>query len=248
MNDEIIAGHYKVIKHIGMGSYGHSYLVFDLLTSQKKVLKALRLHKRITPAGRKGFALEKKLLSSIDHPGFPKYFEDGIYKNIPFFTMEFIDGKTFEQLIFSEGRKISEIEAFKIMDDLLQYIEYLHSQNIIHRDIRIPNVLLEGSKIRLIDLGLAVHLRGEKNVRAANDWDIRREGSQRADFYGLGHFLLFLLYSNYSFDKYEEEKSWSEELNISSESKQIIKRLLQIEPAYEHCTQIRADIKKIYKV
>ncbi|MEH7545337.1 MULTISPECIES: serine/threonine protein kinase [Bacillaceae] len=245
-SDETIAGKFRIIKHLGMGSYGHSYLVMDLLTQQNKVLKALRIHKRITKSGRKGFELEKELLKSIHHPGFPRYFEEGTYNKIPFYTMEYIDGKNFEQLIFSEGLTISEQGAFKIADELLTLIEYLHGRDIIHRDIRIPNVIFDGSKVRLIDLGLGRYLRQEKEgITRTKGLDLRKGINFQADFYGLGHFLLFLLYSNFSFEWHEKEKSWEEELEISSWAKHIIRRLLQIEPAYDDCSQLRVDIEKL---
>ncbi|MBO0958312.1 protein kinase [Neobacillus sp. MM2021_6] len=243
---EIVSNRYKVVGHLGAGSYGHSYLVIDLFNQQKKVLKALRLHKRLTRSGRSGFEQEKELLLSIDHPGFPKYFEDGIYKNIPFYTMEFIDGKNFEQLIFSEGMKVSETEACRIADDLLQSIEYLHAHNIIHRDIRIPNVLHDGKRIRLIDLGLGKHLEQKQSGTAVSGFDLRKEINFQADFYGLGHFLLFLLYSNFSIKENQQEMSWEEELDISNEVKHIIRRLLQIEPSYDSCSQIRAALHKLF--
>lgn len=246
--EELVANRYKVIKQLGSGSYGHSYLVFDLVSQRKKVLKALRLHKRITQSGRSGFELEKELLISIDHPGFPKYFEGGTYRNIPFYTMEFIDGMNLEQLIFSEGVKITEVEAFKVAYDLLHHIEYLHSHSIIHRDIRIPNVILDGSKIKLIDLGLATHFEQVRGDSETTSLDLRKAINYQEDFYGLGHFLLFLLYSNFSFQKNKQEKSWEEELDISNEAKHIIRRLLEIEPAYDSCAQIRADIKNSYLI
>ncbi|MCM3767901.1 protein kinase domain-containing protein [Neobacillus niacini] len=241
--DELVAGRYKVVEHLGAGGYGHSYLVLDMETDKQKVLKALRLHKRKTKAGIKGFELEKHLLLSIDHPGFPRYYEDGIYKNIPFFTMEYIQGKNFEQLIFAEGWKITEVKAFTIAYKLMEQIEYLHARNIIHRDIRIPNVLMEGSTIRLIDLGLA-------RPRHYKEWgakgsEIRKEINYQADFYGLGHFLLFLLYSNHSFPEKMQEKSWEEELDISNRAKHILRRLLQIEPAYDNSQQVKTDIEKM---
>jgi serine/threonine protein kinase len=242
----LIVGKFKVIKHLGMGSYGHSYLVMDLSTQTKKVLKALRIHKRITKAGRKGFELEKELLKSIHHPGFPQYFEEGTYMKIPFYTMEYIEGKNFEQLIFTEGWTISELGAFKIADELLTLIEYLHSRDIIHRDIRIPNVIYDGSKVRLIDFGLGRFTPQEKEGKTIKKkLDLRKGINFQTDFYGLGHFLLFLLYSNFSFGHHEKEKSWEEELDITSRAKHIIRRLLQIEPAYDDCTQIKVDIGKI---
>lgn len=248
--EEMIADRYQVIEHLGTGSYGHSYLVFDQVNQQKKVLKALRIHKRMTQSGRSGFELEKQTLLSIENPGFSKYFEEGTHKNIPFYTMEFIEGSNFEQLIFSEERKIPELEAFQFTYELLQHIDYLHCRNIIHRDIRIPNVILDGSVIRLIDLGLARSVNQTSVIGrsvGSKGMDLRKEVNYQADFYGLGHFLLFLLYSNFSFQKNEQEKSWEEELEISRDAKHIIRRLLQLEPAYDNCTQIKADINKLMR-
>lgn len=245
-SEEVIAGKFKVIKHLGMGSYGHSYLVMDLSTQQMKVLKALRIHKRMTKSGRKGFELEKELLKSINHPGFPHYFEEGTDMKIPFYTMEYIEGKNFEQLIFSEGWTITELGAFKIAEELLTLIEYLHKRDIIHRDIRIPNVIFDGSKVRLIDLGLGRYIGQEKVDKiGTKQIDLRKGINFQTDFYGLGHFLLFLLYSNFSFETHKKEKSWEEELDISSRAKHIIRRLLQIESAYDDCSQIREDIGKL---
>ncbi len=241
--NEIIANRFQVMNHLGVGSYGNSYLVFDLLSQQKKVLKALRIHKRITKSGRNTFEFEKELLHSIKHPGFPKYYEDGIYKKIPFYTMEYIEGKNFEQLIFQDGCKYTEIEAFKIANDVLDLINNLHEQKLIHRDIRIPNVIAKSSEIVLIDLGLARKYDQGIGEYKKTKCNIRKEINPQADFYGLGHFLLFLLYSNYSFPKKKKESSWEEELEISHQAKRIIRRLLQIEDCYESCAQVKSDMK-----
>ena len=63
--NEIISKRYQIISHLGVGSYGNSYLVFDQVSQQKKVLKALRIHKRITRSGKAGFELEKNILKTI---------------------------------------------------------------------------------------------------------------------------------------------------------------------------------------
>jgi serine/threonine-protein kinase len=241
--NEIIAHRYKVLNHLGVGSYGNSYLVFDQISQQKKVLKALRIHKRIMKSGKNGFEIEKELLQSIKHRGFPQYFEDGSYKDIPFYTMEYIEGKNFEQLIFHDGRKYSEIEAFKIANDVLELINVLHEQQLIHRDIRIPNVIANGSEIVLIDLGLARKCDQGIDEHKKAKRNIRKEINPQADLYGLGHFLLFLLYSNYSFPKKKKESSWEEELEISHQAKHIISKLLQIEECYESCAQVKSDMK-----
>lgn len=242
LQNEIIAERYKIINHLGAGSYGNSYLVFDQLTKRLQVLKSLRIHKRITKSGRRGFELEKELLKSIQHPGFPTYYSDGEHKGIPFYTMEYIEGKNFEQLIFQEGKKYSEDTVFSITLQLLELINFLHINQIIHRDIRIPNVIVSESKIRLIDLGLSRKVNQAMERRKSLKKHVRKEINSQADFYGLGHFLLFLLYSNYSFPDKTKESSWEEELDLSHNAKQIIRKLLQIENPYESCAEIKSDI------
>ncbi|WP_251553783.1 serine/threonine protein kinase [Neobacillus muris] len=244
---ERINARYQVLTLLGIGGYGYTYLVNDVLSNQTMVLKALRLHKRITKAGRKGFQIEQQLLNSICHPGFPKYFGGGTYKNIPYYTMEFVDGKNFEQLIFDDSWEISELDTFLIAFDLIELIEHLHHQNIVHRDIRIPNVILSGSQIRLIDLGLARYLNQKDNGKKQSR-DLRKQVNFEADFYGLGHFLLFLLYSNFQNPNHKQEKSWEEELNICGEAKYIIRRLLQIKPAYQDCEQVKTDIQRVIQL
>lgn len=241
----IISDRYQVIKHLGTGGYGHSYLVLDQQLHHEIVLKALRFHKRIFRNGRQAFAHERELLKRIEHPGFPKYFQSGNHKNIPFYTMEYINGRNFEELIFNEGRQFNELETFKIANKLLQLIQYLHSNQIIHRDVRIPNVIYNGSHIWLIDLGLASKKQHKENrYRKGRDY-LRKQKNDQADFYALGHFLLFLLYSNFSFIGTKKEKSWEEELEISSMAKDIIQKLLQIKPAYENCHEIQYDFQKL---
>lgn len=240
----IIDNRYKVIKLLGSGSYGRSYLVDDLKSEQKMVLKALRLHRRLTNSGRQAFEQEMQLLNKIDHPGFPKFFQAGSFRHIPFYTMEFIKGKNFEQLIFEEEKIFNEVETFVIASKLLSLIHYLHAKKIIHRDIRIPNVISDGFNIFLIDLGLAIkHVKS--NDKKRDKTDPRREGNQQADFYALGHFILFLLYSNYSFTSGKSEKSWEEELCLSPIAKHTIERLLQIKTPYDSCTEIETDFQNI---
>lgn len=241
----VIQNRFKVIRHLGSGSYGHSYLVYDDENHNKVVLKALRVHKRVSKKGRFAFQNEMNILKEINHPSFPKYLGSGIFSSTPFFIMEFIEGKTFEQLIFEDGKKFGETEAFKLGSELLEIIEYLHQHNIIHRDIRIPNIMWDGQKIKLIDLGLAKEITKNKKDKSQAIHHPRKQIDFKSDFYGLGHFLLFLLYSQYSPPKGQKEKSWEEELRLSPFGRRVIRKLLQIESPYETCKEIKQDFLKI---
>jgi serine/threonine protein kinase, bacterial len=235
---------YSVVDFLGRGSYGNSYLVYDEDKQVHVVLKTLRFHKRIFKSGIQSFEDEQKLLQSLEHPFFPKYFENGTYGKIPYFTMEYVAGKTFEDLIFQENKRYDEIEAFQITGELLTILSWLHERCIVHRDVRIPNVMLVNNRLRLIDFGLARSFK--KGISTAINRDkIKREVSPISDFYALGHFLLFLLYSTYEHNEDVKEKSWEDELDISIDAKKIIRKLLAIDEPYQSSNEIKADFDKV---
>ena len=234
---------YEVREMLGKGSYGYSYLVFDKKLNRLSVLKILRFHQRLTKRGRSFFYHEMEILKSLTHPSFPDFYESGVFDNIPFYTMEYIEGKTFEQLIFHEGKIYTEIEAFMLGLELLPLISSLHDKGIVHRDIRIPNIMLDQGKLKLIDFGLARWLDHRKGNSKANP--VPKAIAPISDFYGLGHFLLFLLYSDYTPKKNQKEKSWEEELHITIKGKKVIKRLLLIDSPYDSTEEIYHDIEDI---
>jgi serine/threonine-protein kinase len=237
---EVIEERYEIIDVLGRGSYGTSYHVFDRMKQSAVVLKVLRVHKRMVKAGKRAFEEEQKILQSINHPYFPKYFEKGNFGKTPFYTMEYVSGKTFEQLIFQEGRIYSEKETFQTGLELLQIMKWLHRHGIIHRDIRIPNVMLDHEKLRLIDFGLACRYK-EGITEQFNRDHIKRVAAPVSDFYALGHFLLFLLYSTYEPGENSQEKTWEVELAISAQACLIIRKLLAIDDPYRSCSEIERD-------
>jgi serine/threonine-protein kinase len=232
-----ITDRYEISRFLGRGSYGNSYLVLDHQNQMKVVLKILRFHKKMFKAARAGFEREKEILKMLNHPSFTTFFEEGYYQQTPFFTMEYVNGKTFEQLIFEENQKYSEKEAFQIGRELLKIIERLHQIGIVHRDIRIPNVMLDGKQLRLIDFGLARYF-VEKDLPPIQLDFIKKLISPVSDYYALGHFLLFLLYSSYEYNEKQQEKSWEEELKLSPPARKMIRKLLVMDEPFESCEEI----------
>ena len=102
-----------------------------------------------------------------------KAFCDGIYA-----------WKNFEDYIFSDGHVYTEREVFKILYEILEIVSVFHSADIIHRDLRIPNILMKENQISIIDFGLA-KLKGEGDERATTyegEQALMREVHFRSDF------------------------------------------------------------------
>ena len=240
----LINNRYEIIEFLGRGSYGNSYLVFDREKESHVVLKLLRKHKMVFKAGMNSFIQEQKILHSLNYRYFPAFYEKGEFRGTPFYTMEFVNGKTFEQLIFLEGKTFSEKESFQVGNQLLHIIDWLHHKKIVHRDIRIPNVMIEENQIKLIDFGLA--RRFDENNLPELDLDrLKKMAAPVSDYYALGHFLLFLLYSTFESNGIKQDRSWEEELDLTDSARRIIRKLLVIEEPYQSCYEIKQDFLKI---
>lgn len=241
----LVGGRFRLSGLLGRGSYGLTYKATDMQTDGDVVVKQLRSRKRHKPNEVDFFWQEAHFLQQFHHPSIPKFIASFEENGIPFFVMDFINAPNFEEWIFNKNEVYSEKETFSILFDVLGVIQYVHRQNIVHRDLRIPNILWDGSAVYVIDFGLARLLDSKPSSRKRKkEHPLFRELSVRSDFYALGHFALFLLYSTFE-PSSRKEKSWEEELVLSEEARHAIRRMLQLDQPYEAVDELMADVKKI---
>lgn len=121
-----------------------------------------------------------------------------------YLPMEYVDGKTLEHYIKERG-PMSEHDAIALMAQILDAMQYVHSQNCIHRDIKPSNIMLrKDGSICVIDFGIAkdaavgstgktvgriIGTDGYMSPEQANGLNIDR----RTDIYSLGCVLFFIL-------------------------------------------------------
>ncbi|MGM9922958.1 MAG: serine/threonine protein kinase [Bacillus sp. (in: firmicutes)] len=222
-------GPFEVARLLGGGSYGFAYLIRNRETDDCFVLKRLRKKHAKNEKVQRNFQKEIAILQMKLHPNIPDVIQVGEAAGIPYYTMEYIDGKTFEQLIFKEDCSFTIEQALCIVGELLEITMAIHSQGIVHRDLRIPNILLRGKELYVIDFGLAcdqdLHI---DNKKVKNP---KRAASYISDLYNIGHFLLFLLYSSYTPVR-KREASWQEELHLPVQLRNYIEKLLLLQPAF----------------
>lgn len=246
----IIDDRYTIIDCLGMGSYGITYLTYDRKKNIECVLKQMKPSRKKLDKVHLSFQYEKEILNYLNHPQIPKFGENITFNGQQFFTMEYINGKTFEDLIFKENMVYEENDAFRILRDVLEIVAYIHDHNIIHRDLRIPNIMVKEGLIYVIDFGLARFFDDRQHLlhSSMNGYDIekklKREIHFKSDFYALGHFVLFLLYSGFSPES-KKEKSWEEELNITEQARLLIRRLLQLDEPYNCVEEVLYEVNQL---
>ena len=100
---------------------------------------------------------EIDIMRSINHPNIIKL--HSVYENevYVYLVMEYIDGGSLRELVRAT-RKLDEARAKKLTWQILNALKYLHSKQIIHRDIKLGNILISGNKdmeIKICDFGLS---------------------------------------------------------------------------------------------
>lgn len=243
----LVADRYELRRVLGIGSYGISYLAEDRRHGVLCVLKQVKPSRRKGRKGKPIFEREASILERLNHPGFPRLLNRLETNGHLFLVMDYICGTNVEDLIFTEGRSFTEKEALRFASELFELVEAIHARGIVHRDLRIPNVITDGKRLYVIDFGLACPV-GDPGG-PPDDADgypeekrIRRMPEYSSDYYALGHFILFLLYSAYKGEPDAPERGWEEELDLAPGTRRLLRRLLQIDAPYRSADELKCDL------
>ena len=154
---------YEKRKKLGSGGFGEVYEVFDLknnISRAAKIIPKLKIERDAQSAA--AYRNEIKFNYSLDFTYLCKchsIFDD---QQNAYLILDYYPNKTLKELL-DKRVTLSEIEVKHYGFQLLLAIEYLHSKNILHRDLKLANILLSDKlEVKLCDFGLAIYNEGEK--------------------------------------------------------------------------------------
>lgn len=198
MPAKVLDGRYKLIKQIGVGGFGHTFVARDMRRPGSppcvvKQLKPASDDPTFIREARRLFNTEAETLEKLGkHDQIPQllaYFEED--KQF-FLVQELIEGKSLyrqlkpslpeisdldnktQERIFQElehidepprDKQLSELEVLKILQDVLDVLEFVHSEGVIHRDIKPDNLICrkQDQKMVLIDFGAVRAMQDENS-------------------------------------------------------------------------------------
>jgi chorismate mutase len=158
---ELLEDRYELVREIGRGGQGRTYLGRDRHSGESVAVKELDLKRVDDWKAIELFEREAEVLESVSHPAIPDYVDafhlpgaDGTLERF-FLVQQFVDGEDLGELIES-GLRVDEPEAAAFIAEMLDTLSYLHglSPPVIHRDIKPSNIIRrpDGS-LALIDFG-----------------------------------------------------------------------------------------------
>jgi serine/threonine protein kinase len=192
--------HYDIREVIGRGAFGTVLRAFDDKLQRVVAIKVMAVQLAATSPARKRFMREAQASAAIRHENVVSVYavEE---KPLPYLVMEYIPGLTLQQYLQERG-PLDLPTVLRLGRQIAEGLAAAHSQDLIHRDIKPGNILLETSvhdRVKITDFGLA---------RAADDASLTQSGmiagtpmymapeqalghklDQRADLFSLGSVL-----------------------------------------------------------
>jgi serine/threonine protein kinase len=268
--------HYKIIQQVGHGGMGVVYKAQDTKLDRIVALKFLPQYALSNNEDKERFIREAKAAASLNHQNIAHIYEideevlpDG--KKQIFIAMEYIEGKTLEEIIHSNGGSPLPLKtAINYSIQIADGLQTAHEKGIVHRDIKSANIMVnDKDQIKIMDFGLA-KLAGSTKVTtlgttmgtAAYMSPEQASGEKvdhRTDIWSLGVVMYEMIcgqlpFKNdynqallYSIMNEEPEPLTAKRTGIPLSFDGVISKALAKDPSmrYQHVDEIPADLRTI---
>ena len=151
-------GRYDLIRVLGKGAMGLVYEGRDPNLDRRVAIKTIKVENLSEEEAAEyevRFRTEARSAARLQHPNIVSVYDSDRDIDIAYLVMEFIQGEDLKHHL-DKGVRYSLEQAAGIMNDLLSALDYAHRQNIVHRDVKPANLLIEPSgRVKLTDFGVA---------------------------------------------------------------------------------------------
>jgi CheY-like chemotaxis protein len=198
-------GRFVIDEPLGRGGEGNVYRAHDASGEPAaiKILHNMRVSDR--------FRREMHMVRQLAHPNIVTAYEVGEFRGLPFITMELLQGPDLHALVQDSG-PLDWMVSTKYILHAARALAHAHRRDLIHRDIKPGNIILNGDVVKLVDLGLAAmcgsdtamdsvfqfetqegHLAGTLPYMAPEQARSLANATVQSDIYGLGATWFYLL-------------------------------------------------------
>jgi len=239
---------YRVVTILGKGAMGNVYLVERIKDDKRLVVKELFFTPQAgldQSIAKEIFFREAEFMAKFNHQGLPGMYGVFSQDEKDYLVMDYIEGKTLEEIINTSGGPLKEDDAIKWTVDIASILDYLHNsfhQPVVYRDLKPSNIIITpDGKAKLVDFGIVRYYNPDKNTDTFNygspgyaapeQYKGRGQSTPQSDIFGLG-VILYQMITKYdpSLKPFIFPPIKSLNNTVSTVLEGIIKRAIQLEP------------------
>ena len=210
-------GEYRFGKVLGQGAYAIVKEAQHKETGYHVAVKVYDKYKLIDDQRKRSVIKEIKLMRKLHHDNVVHLYDAIDTQRQLYLIMENVEGQCLQQIMkYKQGRRFSsEAECARLFVQLMSAIEYMHSMDIAHRDIKLENILIEQrtGTLKLIDFGFSCLSKEKLRVFCGTPSYMSPEIVSKREYYGgpsdiwaCGVLLFNLLSGTFPFKSVTTEK------------------------------------------
>ncbi|XP_016357305.1 MAP/microtubule affinity-regulating kinase 4-like isoform X1 [Sinocyclocheilus anshuiensis] len=244
-------GNYRLLKTIGKGNFAKVKLARHILTGKEVAIKIID-KTQLNPTSLQKLFREVRIMKTLHHPNIVQLFEVIETEKTLYLVMEYASGGEVFDYLVSHGR-MKEIEARAKFRQIVSAVHYCHQKNIVHRDLKAENLLLDAdANIKIADFGFSNEFTlgnkldtfcGSPPYAAPELFQGKKYDGPEVDIWSLGVILYTLVSGSLPFDGQNLKELRERVLRgkyrvpfyMSTDCEGILRRFLVLNPS-KRCT------------
>jgi eukaryotic-like serine/threonine-protein kinase len=198
---------YEILGQLGRGGMGVVYKARHVALNRIVALKMIISGHHAGVEDKIRFRIEAEAAARLQHPNIVQVYDVGERDGHAYFSLEYLEGGSLQELLKKEGRQ-SNRKAAETIKSLAEAVHFAHQRGIIHRDLKPANILFASDGVpKLVDFGLAKSLGEQDQAQTRTDTVLgtpsymspeqargnTKDVGAAADIYALGVILYELL-------------------------------------------------------
>lgn len=209
-------GKYEVVERLGRGGMAEVYRAYQGSLDRYVAIKVLHAFLADDPEFKSRFEREAQNIAKLKHPNIVQVYDFDYDEEAEsyYMVMELIDGSTLKDrlaAIMARGELLPIPEVVRIIREAASALAYAHSRNMIHRDVKPANLMLDhDNRVVLTDFGIAKIVTGAQFTASggmvgtpafmAPEQGLGEAGDERSDLYSLGIIMFQMLTGQLPYD------------------------------------------------
>lgn len=147
-------GQYEIVAPLGQGGMANVYKAYHERLDRYVAIKVMHQSMLQDDSFLSRFQREARIVAKLEHPNIVPVYDYSEHNGIPYLVMKYIEGTTLKRYSLKVGLTLQQTAS--IMTELAQALDYAHSRDVLHRDMKPSNILMDmQGKPYITDFGLA---------------------------------------------------------------------------------------------